>query len=300
MDNQKKEKKPLWLILALLFLVALLVMIFMYADSRKSIQKVIEQRVRESTSHQRELDSLTFEFESIKKAYGSLNQQLKGKDSLIQENIQRINQLIASNVSKDRIIRELEQLRSQKLDYERRLDSLLYINMELTDKNLELKYRVEAEKEKNIVLTEEKEEFKRKAILGEKIRAYNISAGGYRYRGTTRETITDKARRTDRIKVCFTIGENLVIPPGERTMYVRVARPDNVILTLGGGELNTFEYQGERLQFSMRQQVNYQNRPLPVCMNWDKIVEGSAMTGTYNVSIFFEDQEIGKASFTLE
>jgi len=300
MDNQKKEKKPLWLILALLFLVALLVMIFMYADSRKNVQKVIEQRVRESTSHQRELDSLTFEFESIKKAYGSLNQQLKGKDSLIQENIQRINQLIASNVAKDRIVREMEQLRSLKLDYERRLDSLLYINMELTDKNLELKYRVETEKEKNIVLTEEKEEFKRKAILGEKIRAYNISAGGYRYRGTTRETATDKARRTDRLKVCFTIGENLVIPPGERTVYIRVARPDNVILTLGGGELNTFEYQGERLQFSMRQQVNFQNRPLPVCMNWDKIVEGSAMTGTYNVSIFFEDQEIGKTSFTLE
>jgi hypothetical protein len=300
MDNQKKEKRSLWLILAILFMVALLVMIFMYADSRRNVQKVIEERVRESTSHQRELDSLSFEFESIKKAYGSLNQQLKGKDSLIQENIQRINQLIASNVSKDRIVRELEGLRSLKLDYERRLDSLLYINMELTDKNLELKYRVEAEKEKNIVLSEEKEEFKRKAILGEKIRAYNVSAGGYRYRGTARETATDKARRTDRIKVCFTIGENLVIPPGERTVYIRVARPDNVILTLGGGDLNTFEYQGERLQFSMRQPVNYQNRPLPVCLNWDKIVEGSAMTGTYNVSIFFEEQEIGKTSFTLE
>jgi hypothetical protein len=300
MDNQKKEKRSLWLILAILFMVALLVMIFMYAGSRQNVRKVIEQRVRESVNHQRELDSLSFEFESMKKAYGSLNQQLKGKDSLIQENIQRINQLIASNVSKDKIIREIEFLRGLKLDYERRLDSLLYINMELTDKNLELKYRVEAEKEKNIVLTEEKEEFKRKAILGEKIRAYNIAAGGYRYRGTARETATDKARRTDRIKVCFTIGENLVIPPGERSVYIRVARPDNVILTLGGGDQNTFEYQGERLQFSMRQQINYQNRPLPVCLNWDKIVEGSAMTGTYNVSIFFEEQEIGKTSFILE
>lgn len=300
MDQPTKKNRLLWLILALLLMLALVVMIWLYAGSRKNLQKVVELRVMESTGHQRELDSLSFEFESIKRAYGNLNLQLKGKDSIIQKNIIRINQLIASNKSKDVIIRELDVLRGLKQDYERRLDSLLYINMELTDKNLELKYRVEAEKEKNIVLTEEKEEFKRKAILGEKIRAYNIAANGYRTRGTAKETLTDKARRVDRIKVCFTIGENLVIPPGDRTVYVRVARPDNVILSLGTGDSYSFDYQDERLQYSMRHQINYQNRPLPVCLNWDKIVEGSAMAGTYNISIFLEGQEIGKTSFTLE
>lgn len=299
MDQETKRKRPLWLILALLFMIALLVMVYLYNESRRSVQRVVELRVKESVSHQRELDSLTFEFESIKKAYGNLNLQLKGKDSIIQANIVRINQLIASNTAKDRVIREIEQLRNLKLDYERRLDSLLYINMELTDKNLELKYRVESEKEKNIVLTEEKEEFKRKAILGEKIRAYNLSAGGFRYRGIARESATDRARRTDRIKVCFTIGENLVIPPGDRTVYVRIARPDNMILSAGSSDAFMFDYQGERLQFSMKQQVNYQNRPVQVCLNWDKILEGNAMTGVYNVSIFFEDQEIGKTSFEL-
>lgn len=299
MDQETKRKRPLWLILALLFMIALLVMVYLYNESRRSVQRVVELRVKESVSHQRELDSLTFEFESIKKAYGNLNLQLKGKDSIIQANIVRINQLIASNTAKDLVIREIEQLRNLKLDYERRLDSLLYINMELTDKNLELKYRVESEKEKNIVLTEEKEEFKRKAILGEKIRAYNLSAGGFRYRGIARESATDRARRTDRIKVCFTIGENLVIPPGDRTVYVRIARPDNMILSAGSSDAFMFDYQGERLQFSMKQQVNYQNRPVQVCLNWDKILEGNAMTGVYNVSIFFEDQEIGKTSFEL-
>jgi hypothetical protein len=299
MEEKKAPQRRIWLILALLFLIALVIMVVLYSGSRRNIQKEIDLRVKESTSHQRELDSLSFEFESTKRAYGNLNQQLKGKDSLIQQNIVKINRLIASNTSKDRIIRELEQLRGLKQDYERRLDSLLYVNMELTDKNLELKYRVEAEKEKNIVLTEEKEEFKRKATLGEKVRAYNLSAGGYRTRGTAKETATDRARRTDRIKVCFTVGENLIIPPGDKMVYVRVARPDNVILSLGSGEAYTFEYQGERLQYSMKQQVNYQNRPMPVCIQWDKIVEGSAMTGVYYVSIFFEDQEIGRTSFEL-
>lgn len=299
MEEKKAPQRRIWLILALLFLIALVIMVFLYSGSRKNIQKEIDLRVKESTSHQRELDSLSFEFESTKRAYGNLNQQLKGKDSLIQQNIERINRLIASNTSKDKIIRELEQLRGLKQDYERRLDSLLYVNMELTDKNLELKYRVEAEKEKNIVLTEEKEEFKRKATLGEKVRAYNISAGGFRTRGTAKETATDRARRTDRIKVCFTVGENLIIPPGDKMVYIRVARPDNVILSLGSGDAYTFEYQGERLQFSMKQQVNYQNRPMPVCIHWDKIVEGSAMTGVYHISIFFEDQEIGRTSFEL-
>ncbi len=297
-DNKRRGRR--WRIAALiLLLTALTIMVYKYAESRRNIKQYVELRVKESVAHQRELDSLTFEFESIKRAYGNLNQQLLGKDSIIQQNIQRISQLIASNTSKDLIIRELEQLRGLKEDYERKLDSLLYINMELTDKNLELKYRVEAEREKNIVLSEEKEEFKRKATLGEKMRAYNISAGAFRTRGTARESSTDRARRTDRIKICFTIGENLVIPPGERTVYVRVARPDNVILSLGASETYMFEYNGEMLQFSLKQVVNYQNRPLPVCLHWDKIVEGSAMTGTYHVAIFFEDQEIGKTSFEL-
>lgn len=299
-EQPRDKKRGLLLLLLLLFIIAFTIMVVMYANSRRNIQKEITLRVQESTSHQRELDSLSFEFESIKKAYGSLNLQLKGKDSIIQENIVRINRLIASNKSKDLIIKEIEFLRGLKQDYERRLDSLLYINMELTDKNLELKYRVEAEKEKNIVLTEEKEQFKRKAILGEKIRAYNLTAGGFRSRGTAKETASDKARRVDRIKVCFTIGENLVIPAGEKSVYVRVARPDNVILSLGAGDAYTFDYQDERLQFSMKQTINYQNKPLPVCLNWDKIVEGNAMTGTYHVAVFFEGQEIGKTSFTLE
>lgn len=300
MEQEKGNRRNRWLmLLSMLLLIGLLVMVYLYRDSKNNVQKVVEVRVKESVSHQRELDSLTFAFENIKRAYGNLNQQLKGKDSLIQQNIVRISQLIASNQSKDLIIKELELLRGLKEDYERRLDSLLYVNMELTDKNLELRYRVEAEREKNIELTEEKEEFRRKATLGEKMRAYNISAGAFRTRGTAKESSTDRARRTDRIKVCFTVSENLVIPPGERMVYVRVARPDNVILSLGTSDQYTFEYQGERLQFSMKQSVNYQNRPLPVCLQWDKIVEGSAMTGVYHVSIFFEDQEIGKTSFEL-
>lgn len=298
-ENRKTQKRSLWFILSLLLLVAFVVMIILYIGSRRSVQRVVSLRVAESTAHQRELDSLKFEFENLKNSYGNLNLQLKGKDSIIQENIVRINNLIASNAAKDRIISEMELLRSLKLDYERRLDSLLYINMELTDKNLELRYRVEAEQEKNIVLSEEKEQFRRKAVLGEHLRAYNISAGGYRLRGGNRESATDRARRTDRIKVCFTIAENLVIQPGEKNIYVRIARPDNVILTLGAGEAYSFEYQGEMIQYSIKKSINYQNKAIPVCMNWDKILDGSAMSGTYNVSIFFEDQEIGKTSFTL-
>ena len=298
-QKRRGVSRKVMLVLVVIMAMGLVVMAVLYSGSRKGFQQVLNDRVAEAVSHQRELDSLTFEFESIKRAYGNLNQQLRGRDSIIQDNIQLINQLISSNARKDRVIRELDGLRDLKVDYERRLDSLMHINLELTDKNLALKYRVEAAREKNVELSEEKEEYRRRATLGERVRAYNISAGGFRTRGSTRETSTDRARRTDRIQVCFTIGENLVIPSGEREVFVRVARPDNVILSLGSGDAYTFTYQGERLQYSMKQTINYQNRPLPVCLNWDKILEGQAMTGVYHVSIFFEEQEIGRTSFEL-
>ena len=71
------------------------------------------------------------------------------------------------------------------------------------------------------------------------------TAVAYKSKGIEKEKETDKAARTDKIKVCFTVSENKLVSPGYKRFFVRIARPDNTILTRGPAY--TFQFLGQTL-----------------------------------------------------
>jgi hypothetical protein len=117
--------------------------------------------------------------------------------------------------------------------------------------------------------------------------------------GGTKEQLTDKASRTDKIKVCFTLGENPLVAGGKRTVYIRIVRPDNVVVIKS--KYDTFTYNGQTLPFSLREDVDYQGKTMRVCVDWTKKnTEKPAMKGKYMVTVFTEEKEIGTGSFDLK
>jgi len=115
-----------------------------------------------------------------------------------------------------------------------------------------------------------------------------------------KETETDKVKRVDRIKICFTLGKNSILEPGIKTIYVRIAQPDEEILVKGRGEEYTFMHQGELIQYSIVQEVDYQNTAQEVCMYWNSRPSLELQPGLYNVDVFHGDQVIGETTFTLK
>jgi len=151
-------------------------------------------------------------------------------------------------------------------------------------------------------LTKVKEEQEKTIEIAAELKAYNVITNGIRIKsGSKKEVITDKARRIEKVKVCFTLSENAVAESGPKTIYIRIARPDNKIISEGDADLYSFMHEGKRIQYSMKKEIEYTNNAMNLCLYWTKKDNKTpAMTGTYKVAVFCEDYEIGQSSFELE
>ena len=296
--NSLRERRYKGVIILLLLVIIGLV-IALLQQSKSTVVR-IEQKVKENLTLQTELDSLMSEHDVIKLEYGSLTDSLTAKDSMIIANAEEIKKLIASQADYYRIRKKLDLLRKTTQGYLSQIDSLYTENRVLTEKNVVLTEKYEQQVTISQELEKTKVELEDKVTQAAVLKAYNIVSEGLRVRGEDSEKLTFKARRVDAVKVCFTLSENPVAQPGMRTVYVRIARPDNVIVTQGKDDAFSFEHQGQKLNFSMKQEVNYQNKAMNVCLKWDKQSDEPAMKGVYKVYIFTDGYEIGYSQFTLE
>ena len=108
-----------------------------------------------------------------------------------------------------------------------------------------------------------------------------------------RETIRyDKAIR---LRTCFTLRENPILEPGPKTIYLRISRPDDVILSAG---VNYFDFEGVQTLFTASREVSYENVDVDMCIYWQN--DGQLVPGDYNLVLYADGHEIGSTSFALK
>lgn len=277
------------------------VMLFLFFSNNARIRELLAEKENQRMAFQNELDSVLIEHERVKQEFGSLTVVLHEKDSIIQSNAIEIRKLLDTQWEYVKVQRKLAQLRRISQGYLKQMDSLYTVNRELTEENVHI--RASFERERRIVqdLQKDKEVLTDKVELASVLQAINISSTGLIARGgPEREGKTDRTRRLDKIRICFELANNPVALPGKRDIYVRIARPDEAILQAGYGEEFSFIYLGDRLQYSMKETVEYNNQAVSVCSEWiyrDRSVPLPA--GLYNITIFSDENIIGQAYFEL-
>ncbi len=256
-----------------------------------------DKAVTQNAELQHELDSLLKEHELIKTEFGAISGKLAEKDSIILAKADEIQKLIATQADYSRIKKKLDYLRGITQGYVSQIDSLYRVNKTLKDENVKIKDDYSKEVTKTTELTKDKDKLSEKVSMASSLKAYNIKGIPVRFRsGGKKEEIEEKAKKTDRIKVSFTLSENLIIQSGDKSVYVRIARPDDQILT--PGESSTFEYGGSQIQYSVKKDIDYENKAIEVTMYWDKTAEFTA--GTYVVSVFTDGMLIGESQFLMK
>ena len=103
-------------------------------------------------------------------------------------------------------------------------------------------------------------------------------------------------KKMEQFVVDFRISKNITAPVGEKTIFVRIMKPDDDILLKSRADVFTFE--GKEINYSMKKLVEYDGEELPVTMYWN--IEEFLSPGTYRVDIFADGNLIGRKSFTLE
>ncbi len=302
--NPTKEKRKNNIIVILITIIIILLGIIIWQQFRTS-SAIRTEKVTYSENLQlkSEFDSLMAEYTTIKEQNADFAAQLTDRDSAIASNAKEIEKLIASQADYRKIKKKLELLRNITQDYVSRIDSLIIVNTELTEENQEIKRQVNSERKMNSELKKSNEELETKITVASEFKAYNLKATPVRLRsGGDKESETDKASRADRINVCFTLSENKIVAAGDKIIYVRLARPDGVVVSEGDSDDFSFlTTEGQRLQYSMKKMINYKNTAQEVCVFWTKRDKASAaMSGTYNVAIYLEGKEIGRSSFSLK
>jgi hypothetical protein len=298
MNVNKKGQSKAWILIVIL-IAALALLAWLYLSTRSRLGGLLEEKEMQRVEQQHELDSLIAEHNNIKLEYGSFSDSLAVKDSIIQANAIEIRKLLDTQYEFYKVKKKLEKLRFISQGYLKQIDSLYTVNKELKEENQEIRSSYQKEQQKTSTLQKDKEALNEKVTMAAVLKAYKITAAGVRGSGD-KERATDKAKRVEKVKVCFTLGENPLLSAGAKNVYIRIARPDKMILSQGKGDDYSFSYKGEIMQYTMRSTVNYQNLAMDVCAYWiNRSTKENLPDGTYVVSVYADDFEIGQTSFEL-
>ncbi|HDR67897.1 MAG TPA: hypothetical protein ENN61_02475 [Bacteroidaceae bacterium] len=276
--------------------VVLIVAIYMLLDIRKELGSVSQELADKTAYFTMEKDSLERELRNIYFQYDSLetdNLQIQKEMKMQQEKIEKLLALQADDAYKIKMYKkEMETLRSVLRSYVVQIDSLNLKNQELMAENLLLKNVERQLKTDKSKLEEDKaqlEEIKDKALT---LQASNIEL----FLLNKRDKETQRVRTAEKTRVDFVLRENQVAVPGEKTLYLRLIRPDEVVLA--SSELEMFESDGEQIPATASRTINYENTDLPVSIYWT--INGELSPGEYKVELFSEGKMIGTLSALLK
>lgn len=300
-ENEIKKFKIATILLSIITAGLLIALIFT-SIKVKTIVVEKDKAGEQTTELKSELDSLMRQHELIKKEYAQISGKLSEKDSLIAANAEEINQLIAKSGDYRKIKKKLELLRNMTQGYLTQIDSLVKVNHILVNENSKFRTDIDNYKQTTTTLETEKQSLTAKVNSASKLKAYGIVAKAVKLKSKgTKEEVVDKASRADRFKVTFTLSENTVAAAGNRTVYCRIARPDGKVLILGDDDVNSFESGGNRLQFSLKKEIQYDNTSMNITLNWDvKNAKEEAVKGRYYVILYIDGYQIGDSSFDLK
>jgi cell division protein ZapB len=302
-EGSKRRLRLLWGLVVLLLLVNG-VMFYQLLESNKALEKTESELV--STKSLK--DELKRELSSAKESITAYKDEVAGLDSTIaQKNdelelrAERIEALIrAKRITQEqynKAKKELDKLRYYAKKYQFQIDSLYRVNKKLKDRNQALRSDVQKAQKKAEALSDENARLSNKVALGARLQAGQLNVSGVKVRNNGEERETSWAGNLDKLRVCVVLEENLVAEKGNRNILVRLIQPDGSLLYLAEEGAQTFQYQGETLQYTIEGRLNFQNKQQEHCLYFKP--ENEVPDGDWKAELYTDNYKIGETAFRL-
>ena len=192
---------------------------------------------------------------------------------------------------------ELERLRYLVNDYKYRLDSLYEENKRLQAENQQLKTEVRQYKQEREHLKDENVKLKIKLAVGSRLATSNIEVKAFRIRrGKERETT--RAKRAERLRVCFQLVDNPVADYGDYPIYVRLITPAGETIYVEDAGSGSTTLDGKNTLYSFKGTISFKNEPQrQYCLEWALPVQLSS--GIYKIQLLTKDYVVGETTIKL-
>jgi len=293
MENQNGNSKLKAIIAVLaILLVGSLIYIFKLTSDAKTLQTTV-------VTTKSEKEAVLKDLSDLKATY----------DAAIAENTSMSDELIAE---RDKVVKLMAELKSAKGDVAslskyktqykvleekmkglmQEVDVLKKDNQKLTTNLDSTTVVLEDSKKYNQVLVGQNEELAKTVERGSVLTVTNLKTASYKVRSSGKQIETDKASRTDMLKISFTIAENKIAKSGDKTYYVQVIDAKNNVL----GDKATISFGDTSLTYSFTTTVKYENKTVEVS---EQLPGKDFAKGTYFVNVFDKGELVSKSSFSL-
>ncbi|CCZ71559.1 uncharacterized protein BN759_00969 [Bacteroides sp. CAG:702] len=288
----EKNKKLVGAIILLIVIVA--GVSFLAVNEYRKNKEMAEVFAVEKQEMENEYSAFATQYDELQVQINndSLREKLESEKLKTQRLLEELRQVKTTNAAEIlRLKKELKTVRAVLRTYVIQIDSLNRLNAALMEENQEVKSKYSAATAQINTLSQEKKNLNEKVSLAAQLDATNISALPMNKRGKKARKVKD----VKKIAISFTIVKNITAETGNKTIYIRIAKPDNDILSKGN---TTFAYEDREITYSIKKYIEYTGEEQSVTVYWD--VEEYLPAGTYTVYIFADGNMIGQNSFTMK
>lgn len=298
---QKRRGIILWGLIGLLLISNGVTLWLWLTEKEKVVRErfVTHKVVMEKDNVEADLLNLQKDYEGLKGSNAVMQKEIDEKKARIAELLEEAKKHKGDAYIISKLRKETETLREIMKGYVRTIDSLNTLNQSLVAEKKTVLKQLGAEKEKQTVLQKEKEELKSTIAKGSVLSCFNISAKAVYYkRGGKKEVETTKARKTEKLKVSFNLGENKIAKAGERTVFIRVMTPDGKEMAKNYDENYKFSFNQSEGYFAGKTELNYANSEITGVAYCEG--QGELVPGNYIIEITCDGVVVGNTSLKLD
>ena len=288
------KKNTLLIVAGSLLILLLIGVTFLLISEKQTNKELVMEFNLDKEDLENQYTDFARQYDELKLTVSndSLSVLLEQEQLKTQRLLEELRTVKSSNATEiRRLKKELASLRKVMIGYINQIDSLNRLTAQQKEIIADVTKKYNAASRQINNLSEEKKNLTKTVTLAAQLDATNISVQPTNKRGKTAKKVKDIVK----FKINFSIVKNITAETGERTLYIRITKPDNDVLTKSSS--NTFPYENRELVYSIKKYIEYNGEEQAVTVYWD--VEEYLYAGTYRVDIFADGTLIGSQSFSL-
>jgi len=289
--DKDRRNNLIVIILALILVVVVVLLVVQRGEHRQMVQALNAEK----DSIQSELTQMVQNYDSLKTNNDTINAQLFVAQTKVKDLLLEVGQIKKASYEQiSQYQAQVTTLRGIMRNYIVQIDSLNQRNEQLMAENMQVKQDYIEVESKNKELEKEREQLSQKVERAAMLETIGLQAFGINDRGNE----VNNSQKAEKIQVSFTLSKNITARRGAKNIYVRIQRPDQILLIKSKNDL--FRFEDLRIPYSAMREVTYEGNELPVNIFWDNNGEDPFIPGEYTIDIFADGNNIGTTTFSFK
>ena len=276
--------------IAVILLLATAYMTFKFYNEGKETEK---QLTEEKALVLKDLNNMAAQYDT------AIADNQLANDKLVEAR-ERISGLIDSLKTSENSVRSLWRYKKKYMALQEEMDYLLAENDSLKVENKSLAMSLDSTKVQleertmfNDSLLAQNTELAEIVETAATLSTVNLKGFGVIVRSSGKLIPTERARRSDKIRVCYTVPRNSLVESGDKEFFIQVIDPKDNVLGLN----QQIQFDEKVLNYSLVSKFNYESSSLDVC----EFVDGSNFEkGRYVVNVFNKGDLVSTTEFSLK